>query len=162
MTGPFVDASSLVMHRDGAVQMEPLTCTMRMDCDSRNDHHRRMIARFVWSLDRAIRSLKQFYDECPYTRLSLSDGLSFVPHEDTMAADKPNHAIVCLYTYLRSYVKLGSEGVTIPFEYVHEMFRDRLLFQAVESDSRKQILIKFTCRYAAVMHKLLAEKQLAP
>ena len=98
----------------------------------------------------------------PVHRLSLSYELSFVPHEDTMAADKPKHAIVCLYTYLRSYVKLGSEGVTIPFEYVHEMFRDRLLFQAVESDSRKQILIKFTCRYAAVMHKLLAEKQLAP
>jgi hypothetical protein len=106
-----------------------------------------------------------FTMKAPYTRLpppSYSYELSFVPHGDTMAAEKPNHAIVYLYTYLRSYVKLGSEGVTIPFEYMHEMFRDRLLFQAVESDSRKQILFKFTRGYAVVMHKLLAEKQLAP
>src|SRR5712675_2231342 len=45
MTGPVVDASALIMHRDGAVQMEPLTCGMRMDCDWRNDYHRAMIAR---------------------------------------------------------------------------------------------------------------------
>jgi len=151
------------MHRDGAVQMEPLTCGLRTDCDWRNDYHRNMIARFVWALKIAIESLRQFYDKGPTDTSHYYDyELPFAPCRDTDANDGQKHAIECLYPHQRSYEKLGSAGVIIPFEYVGRMPGDRLLFQAVESESRTPILIKFTRRYAVEMHRLLAEKCHAP
>jgi len=145
------------MHRDGTVQMEPLTCGMRMDCDWRNDYHRNMIARFVWALGRAIESLKQFYEQQPTDPSLYYDyELPFVSH------DGRKHVIECLYPHQRSYEKLGSAGVIIPFEYVGRMPGDGLLFQAVESKSGTPILIKFTRRYAVEMHRLLSEKCHAP
>jgi len=164
MTGPLVDASALVMHQDGAVQMEPLTCGMRTDCDWRNDYHRSIIARFVWALDRAIKSLKRFYDKGPiHSSPSYDYDLEpFVTYGDSRAAKKPKHAIECLYPYQQSYEKLDSGGVTIPFKYLGRMSRDLLLFKAIEIKHGKSILIKFTRKYNAEMHRLLAEKRHAP
>ncbi len=76
-----------------------------------------MIDRFIWALDRAIKSLKQFYDQLrgPHTQLLFiyNYELPFVSHEDTRAAKKrkTRHG-VSVFTPLPAIVckTLGSEG----------------------------------------------------
>jgi hypothetical protein len=61
--GSYIDVSGLVMHRDVAVQVEPLTRRMRLDCDWRNDDQRNMIARSVRALRIAPDSLRNHYTD---------------------------------------------------------------------------------------------------
>ena len=51
MIGHVIGVYGLAMHRDGAVQVEPLTWIMVADCDWTNGKHKRWFYHFVSALD---------------------------------------------------------------------------------------------------------------
>ena len=150
------------MYTDGVVQ-EPLTCGMRMDRDYRNKHARSMINRFIWTLDRAIKSSKQFHDEGPVrSGLSYSHELPLLPQGDTStsAVKRGEHAAERLTRTRNFHTSLASEEVIIPFEYVRrDVRREGLL---VSGGSKASLGSKIVCAapwYAAKTQALFVGKQ---
>lgn len=123
-----------------------------------------MLNRFIFALSRAILRLNGFYAAIPSGSFPYYDYTRpFVRYEAESPAKRPKASTECFFPYLDSYKKLDA-GQAISFEYKCRMLPGWLLFQAIESISRKQIVIKFTRRYGMEVHQLLAERdpQLAP
>jgi hypothetical protein len=156
MTGPNVDVSGIGMHKDGIVQMEPLTETIRLDFDWRNEEQWDKAARFVWALSRAINSLRSFYAKGP-SEPHGSYGYSYdSPIPDTVKKMKLQREL--FYPYPQSYKRLGTEEtVTVEFIYGSRLDSNTLMFRAKEIGSERHLMIKFTCRYAEEVHRTLAE-----
>jgi hypothetical protein len=151
------------MHKDGTVQMEPLTWIMTMDCNWTNREHKRWFYRFVSALDQALKDLREYYKEpLPNPSESYDYTLQNPTHNaEDRATKKMKLSSQCWFPYPRSYASLTGGG-RISFTFEGRMIQDRLLFTAIENKSRKRILIKFTRRYGRVVHELLAENELAP
>ncbi|KAI0252520.1 hypothetical protein BJV78DRAFT_341475 [Lactifluus subvellereus] len=153
------------MHRDGAVQMEPLTWQMNMDCDWRDEQHRIWIYRFVRAMRQAIQSLKDVYAQPPPNPSTSYEYILASPphghgeaHEDTGTRKKAKLSVECWFPYPRSYERLGSrEGVCFAFD--DRLLQDKLLFTAIENESGKRIMVKFIAGcYGKEMHELLANR----
>jgi hypothetical protein len=163
MIGQSTGLYGLAMHRDGAVQVEPLTWMMVADCDWTNGNHKRWFYRFVFALDRALKDLKEYYTEPPS---NPSESYDYVlpnpPHDaEDPATKKKKNSVECWFPYPQSYTSLTGGG-TIDFTYSGRIFQQRLLFTATETKSQRRILIKFARRYEMAAHELLAKNQLAP
>jgi len=161
--GHVIGVYGLVMHKDGTVQMEPLTWIMTTDCDWTNGKHKRWFYRFVSALDQAIKDLREYYQQPPPNPSESYDyALQNPPHDaEDRATKKMKLSAECWFPYPRSYANLTGEGKT-SFTFEGRMFQDRLVFTAIENESQKRIVIKFTERYARAVHKFLAENGLAP
>lgn len=145
--------------------MEPLTWIMAMDCDwtSTNIKHKQWLYRFVSALGQAIKDLREYYKRPPPNPSESYDYvLQNPPHDaEDSATKKRKLSVECWFPYPRSYANLTKEG-RIFFTFEGRMFQDKLIFIAIENESRKRILIKFTHRYERAVHELLAENELAP
>jgi hypothetical protein len=143
--------------------MEPLTWIMAMDCDWTNRKHKRWFYRFVSALDHAIKDLENYYKNLPPNPSESYDyELQNPPHDaEDRATKKLKLAVQCWFPYPRSYASLtGDERISFKFE--ERMFQDRLIFTAIEVESQRRIVIKFTRRYERAAHELLAANELAP
>jgi hypothetical protein len=151
------------MHKDGAVQVKPLTWLMTVDCDWANGKHKRWFYRFVSALDQAIKDLKEYYEQPPPNSSESYDYILPSPLHDTndTVTKKRKLSVECWFPYPRSYTKLIGGGKT-SFTFKGRLFQDRLVFTAVENKTQKLILIKFTHHYERAVHELLAENQYAP
>ena len=143
--------------------MEPLTWIMAMDCDWTNRKHKRWFYRFVSALDQAIQDLRDYYQQvAPNPTESYEYALRNPPHDaQDRATKKKKLSSECWFPYPRSYANLTGDG-RISFKFEGRMFPDRLIFTAIEDESRKRIVIKFTHRYERAVHELLATDGLAP
>jgi hypothetical protein len=149
------------MHPDGTVQMEPLW-GMRLNYDWYGDFERGLIARFIWSVRNCIKDMKMFYD-------SKNAPLAYYQLEYQPAASEPNAPPPTKKQKLDQFLfhypcyRETNSGVKT-FQYIRRLYNDRLLFLAIEDGSRKQLLVKFSKRYATKVHELLAsaEPALAP
>ena len=152
------------MHHDGTVQTEPLSCGIRLDASYRNDYHRRILCRFIVALGKFLDSMPDFYLNDPRSPHGYYDyPLPFVRDDRRRPpAKRPKNYAACFFPHPESYSKLHAEGEEVSFEYVDHMVPERLLFQAVEVESKRPILVKFTRCYGVRMHELLASQNLAP
>jgi hypothetical protein len=158
VTGCYLDASGLVVHPDGTVQMEPLW-GMRLNYDWHSDFERGLIARFIWSVRNCIKDMKMFYD-------SKNAPLAYYQLEYQPAASEPNASPPMKKQKLDQFYPCyrGTNSGIKTFQYIRRLHNDGLLFLATEDGSRKQLLVKFAKRYATKVHELLAsaEPALAP
>jgi hypothetical protein len=157
IVGTYIDVSGLVMHRSGAIQMEPLTCGMRLDCDWRSDDQRNMIVRFVRALRIALDSLKDHYRDAVLFQRTVPP--ASYGYKKRVEGD--DYKIRCWFPYPQSYSTL-KEGKQISFRFEDCLLSDRLVFLAQEDDTNRLLLIKFVRQYAKDVHQLLAENKLAP
>ena len=145
MIGHTIGVYGLAMHKDGTVQVEPLTWIMVADCDWTNAKHKRWFYRFVSALDQALKDLEKYYAVPP---LNPSESYEYTlqsPLQDRPTKKKAKLSVECWFPYPRSYTHLTTGG-RITFTFERRLFQGRLLFTAMESESQKRILVKFVLK----------------
>ena len=154
VTGCYLDASGLVMHPDGTVQMEPLW-GMRLDYDWHNDFERGLIALYIWSARNCIKDMKTFYDSknapLAYYQLEYQPAPA-ASESNASPPTKEQKLDQFLFHYHYPCYRKTNSGIKT-FQYTQRLYNDRLLLLATEDGSHKQLLVKLAKRYAIKVHE---------